>query len=237
MADDHESELTGLALVEAAEAEAAEAEAVAEAAKARARAVRLRHALAEPDGPDRAADDDEETVGEPGANRAKRRRLRRPGARSVAIGAAVVVLVALLGGNGFLAWQHYRVQRDEQRAAQFVAVARQGVVNMTTLDFNRAEADVARVLDGATGDFKKEFASRISDFTSMVKDSKMVTTGTVTAAAVESMSEDSAVVLVSAVSTLTDAAGAKQPPRNWRLTVTVARDGGRLKLSKVVFAA
>lgn len=237
MTEDSDNELTGLALVEAAEAEAAEAEAIAEAAKARARAVRLRHALTRPYGHDHDPEADPEAEGEPRAAEVKRRRLRRPAARTVALGAAFVVLFALLGGNGFLAWKHYRVQRDEQRAAQFIAVARQGVVNMTTLDSGQAEADVARVLDGATGDFKKDFASRIADFTSMVKDSKMVTAGTVTAAAIESMSADSAVVLVSAVSTVTDATGAKQPPRNWRLRVTVAEDSGRLKLSKVVFAA
>jgi Mce-associated membrane protein len=237
MAGDNETELTGLALVEAAEAQAAEAEAVAEAAKARARAVRLRHAFSESDALACGADSDAGTEDEPDTDTVTRRKLRRPGARTVAIGAAVVVLLALLAGTGLLAWHHYRVERDQQRAAQFIAVARQGVVNMTTLDSSQAESDVARVLDSATGDFKRDFASRISDFTSMVKDSKMVTSGTVTAAAVESMNEDSAVVLVSAVSTVTEAGGAKQPPRNWRLSVTVAKDSGRLKLSKVVFAA
>ena len=55
------------------------------------------------------------------------------------------------------------------------------------------------------------------------------------AAAVESMTDDSAVVLVSATSTVTNAAGAKQDPRPWRLSVNVARDGDRVKISKVEF--
>ena len=49
------------------------------------------------------------------------------------------------------------------------------------------------------------------------------------------MSDDSAVVLVAATSHVTNAAGAKQDPRNWRLSVTVARDGDQIKLSKVEF--
>ena len=55
------------------------------------------------------------------------------------------------------------------------------------------------------------------------------------ATAVESMTDDSAVVLVAATSNVTNAAGAKQDPRPWRLSVSVARDGDQIKISKVEF--
>jgi Mce-associated membrane protein len=228
---------SGLALVEAAEAAAAEAAARAEAATARAKAVRLRHELAEQvdiDGTDDSEPRDVHGVDVPGDR--SRIRFRRPRARPVAVAAAIVGLVAILTANGFLAWHHYRADHDRQRAVQFATAARQGVVNMTTLDFNRADADVARVLDSATGDFRADFASRVDEFTKVVKDSKVVTVGTVTAAAVQSMTKDSAVVLVAANSTLTDAKGTKGEPRKWRLNVTVTRDADQLKMSKVEFA-
>ena len=46
----------------------------------------------------------------------------------------------------------------------------------------------------------------------------MITEVTVNAAAVESMTNDTAVVLVSATSRVTNSAGAKQEPRSWRLS-------------------
>jgi Mce-associated membrane protein len=57
----------------------------------------------------------------------------------------------------------------------------------------------------------------------------------VTATAVESMTADTATVLVAATSRVTNAAGAKQEPRAWRLAVNLARDGGQIKLAKVEF--
>ena len=236
MTSENRSVPTGLALVEEAEAAAAEAEALADAAKARARAVRLRHELDQVT--DVGADENAGPEPEPAPARRRRRlrlRLRRPGWRAVAVAAGLAVLAVLVAGNGLLAWRHHQADQVRERAAQFATAAGQGVVNMTTLDFTKAEADVARVLDGSTGDFHADFASRVDDFTSVVRDSKVVTVGTVTATAVESMTADSAVVLVAATSTVTNAAGTKEEPRKWRLSVTVTRDGDRLKMSKVEF--
>ena len=55
----------------------------------------------------------------------------------------------------------------------------------------------------------------------------MVERGTVQAVAVDldSMSNDSAVVLIASTSEVTNAAGAKQDPRTFKLIVTLTRDG------------
>ena len=50
------------------------------------------------------------------------------------------------------------------------------------------------------------------------------------------MSDDEAVVLVAASTKVTNTAGAKDEPRNWRLTVHITREGDQLKMSKVDFA-
>jgi Mce-associated membrane protein len=52
---------------------------------------------------------------------------------------------------------------------------------------------------------------------------------------VQSVTADSATVLVAATSEVTNAAGALREPRAWRLIVTVSRDGGLLKMSRVEF--
>ena len=43
-------------------------------------------------------------------------------------------------------------------------------------------------------------------------------------------------VLVAAASTITNAQGAKDDPRSWRLIVSMARDGDQIKMAKVEFA-
>lgn len=230
--DAAQAKLDAIAL---AEAEAAEAEAVAAAARARARAIKLRREAEaaaeesdEADEADEAAQPTETAESEP----AGRRRVSVSMALSVA---AVVAIVGFLGASGWMAWQHHNVAQQRQRAAAYVATARQGVVNLTSLDYNNAKEGVQRVLDIATGEFKDDFQKRAEDFESVVKDSKAVTEGTVAATAVESMNKDSAVVLVLANERVTNIAGAKDQPRTFRFRVSVVHDGGDLKLSKVEF--
>jgi Mce-associated membrane protein len=151
------------------------------------------------------------------------------------VGGAGAIICALFAASGYLSWHHHGATQNRARAAEFAAAARQGVVNMTSLDFGRANDDIGRILSSSTGTFKDDFERRAADFTSVVEQSKIVTKGAVNATAVESMTDDSAVVLVSATSTVTNAAGAKQEPRSWRLIVTVSRDAGQLKMSKVEF--
>ena len=226
-----------MALAEEAEAKAAEAEAAAAAARARAEAARLRRQAArskelDTDG-DEAAGEAEETEPAPAevsdpttaetseSDPPARKRIRvRWG--TVASAAAIVVIAALLATSGYLIWHHQQAEAEKQRAAEFAAAARQGVVSLMSLDFNRAEEDVQRIIDNSTGQFREDFESAAEDFA-------------VNATAVESMTEDSAEVLVAATSSVTNAAGAEQDPRSWRLFVSVTRDDGQLKMSKVEF--
>lgn len=164
-----------------------------------------------------------------------RRRLRLP-SWSVAWKAAVIALIcAFVVASGYMVWQRHETDERKQRAANFIAGARQGVVNLTSMDFNKAKEDVQRVIDSSTGQFHDDFQARAKDFTTVVEQSKVVTQGTVKAAAVQSINGDFALVLVAATSHITNAAGAKDEPRNWRLKVTVKDDGGQYKMSNVEF--
>lgn len=219
-----------------AEAEAAEAEAVA--AQARARAIRLQadaqHAATAPQDPPRS----EPPVGEPSADAGA----RFPGLRNVALNwrrvAAVAVVLAscvLLVLSALMIRQHRHTQAEQRNRAEFVAVARQVIVTLMSIDHNDAEGGVQRIVDNSTGPFRTEFQGAAEDFIKVSKDAKVTTKATVNAAAVESMTPDSAVVLVSASSTVTNAAGAEDAPRRWRLTVDLQREGDQIKMSKVEF--
>jgi Mce-associated membrane protein len=188
--------------------------------------------------PSEESEPSEEPEPPAGSTESIRQRLRVPGLSGlsrVLTAAAILAICGLLGASGWMLWHHHTVLAERQRSAAYVAAARQGVVNLTSLDFNKAKEDVQRVLDSATGEFRDDFQRRADDFASVVKDSKAVTQGSVTASAVESMSKDSAVVLVLAKERVTNSAGAKDDPRAFRFRVSVVRDGDQLKISKVEF--
>src|SRR5258708_4513736 len=172
--DSPESDDDAMSLVEEAEAEAAEAEALAAAARARARAARLRRkALAkavhteegadEGDGPDGAqteideatddeddieADEDIEEQPEPArASWLGRLGGRLPKLSTVAKAAAIILILGFVVVSVYIVWQHDETTQRQQRAASILAGAKQGVINMTSLDFNKARDDVQRVID------------------------------------------------------------------------------------------
>jgi Mce-associated membrane protein len=153
------------------------------------------------------------------------------------VGAALVVLLTLgfLGASGYMMWEHRQHAAEEQRSAEFAAGARQGVVTLMSLDFNRAEDDVQRILENTTGDFRKDFESQAEDFTRVAQESKVVTEATVNATAVQSMTQDTATVLLAVTTRVSNVQSQEQEPRSWRLAVDVARDGGQIKLAKVEF--
>jgi Mce-associated membrane protein len=171
-----------------------------------------------------------ESVGEP-TQRSKK--LISPVRRAALFGlAVVVVLVTLVGWLGFRAHQS---QHEQARRSQYLQVARQGALNLTTIDWQHAAPDVQRILDGATGDFYDDFARRSKPFIEVLTQAKATTVGTITDAALESETADRAQVLV-AVSVRTSNAGqTDEAPRDWRMRISVQRTGDQVKVSNIGF--
>ena len=146
--------------------------------------------------------------------------------------AAVVALASLTGWLGFRLYESHHAQAQRN---QLVQAARQGALNLTTIDWQHADADVQRILDGATGQFHDDFSSRAQPFVDVVKRAQSVTVGTVTEAGLESDTADTAQVLV-AVSVTTSNAGKAEPnSRAWRLRIFVQKVGDQAKISNVEF--
>ncbi|MFV1363609.1 hypothetical protein AAHH97_09195, partial [Mycolicibacterium elephantis] len=155
--------------------------------------------------------------------------------KAVAMSLAILCTGALLAASGYMVWQHRKANDLDKLEAEYAAAGRQSVVTLMSLDFNNAEADVQRIIDNSTGQFRTDFEGQAQDFVQVAKDSKVVTDVTVNSTAVEKMTDDTAVVLVAATSRVTNAAGAQQEPRAWRLSVDLQRDGDQIKMSKVEF--
>ena len=231
----------GAASAEAAEAAAAEAEARAEAARARADELRRKLAAGSdaPEVDETIIDDElvEATDDEPAeVPPAKKRRL--PGRAGLAASLGLVAVAGLLGATGWMLWEHRKADVERHRSAEYAAAARQGVVNLMSMDYAHAQESVQRVIDDSMGRMKTNFEDTSKDLIKALQDSKMVTKVTVNDAAVESMDEETATVLIAATSHREGPNAPKedQQPRVWRVVVTVQRDGGQIKMSDVEFA-
>jgi Mce-associated membrane protein len=145
---------------------------------------------------------------------------------------AAVTMAALASWLGYQARQTH--ESSEQRQL-FVQVGRQGALNLTTIDWQHADADTKRILDSATGTFYDEFSQRSQPFIDVVNKVKSKSVGTITEAGLESQSHDTAQVLVAVSVKTTVGDGPEQEPRAWRMRVTVQKVGNDVKVADVEF--
>jgi Mce-associated membrane protein len=106
---------------------------------------------------------------------------------------------------------------------------------MLNINASTARADVQRFVDDTTGEFKAGILLSAEDFVKAVEQSKANSKGTVAAVAVQSMTNDSAIVLVAAKTEVNKPGEAKPESKNVRIVVDVRRDGEQLKVSRVEF--
>jgi Mce-associated membrane protein len=209
--------------------ELAQVDARAEAARARAIRLREQAEAASRDHSDPADDGEAEPVPP------RRRRLRRPSRKALAFAAALVVSCASLAGSGYLVLHHQKAVQQSQRRAEFAMAARNAVVTMMSIDSGKARDDMQRFADATTGQFKASILMGAENIVKTLEQTNLTAKAAVQAVAVQSMTEDSAVVLVAAKSELTKPDQAKPELRWWRLVLNIERDGGHLKVSKVEF--
>ncbi|OBH10393.1 mammalian cell entry protein [Mycobacterium sp. E1747] len=158
-----------------------------------------------------------------------------PTRRAIALIVTIVAAVACLAG--WLGFRAHQSQQTKNQQNQFLQAAKQGAVNLTTIDWHHPEADVQRILDAATGQFYDDFAQRSKPFIDVVKQVQATTVGTITAAGLESQTRDTAQVLVAASVQTSDASAPNQVARAWRMRIFVQRIDGRIKVSNVEFVS
>lgn len=222
------------------EDEVAKAEARAEAA--RARLARLRQSAETGDaGDDASSREAEERPAEPTRKRLRLPRprrprwLRRPRRKTIAVGTGIALAFASLGASGYMLWQHHTAVHKRQLTAELTAAARQGVTALMSIDPDHAKDSVQHMIDASTGDQKSTLSVLSTLIVQKAQETMVGSTVTVEATAVESLSDNSGIVLVAVKTAPTGPDNAKPPPALFRLSVTMNRDGGQLKMSKVEF--
>jgi Mce-associated membrane protein len=167
-----------------------------------------------------------------------RRRRRNPLGRLSPVGRALaasgLVVATLTGLTGWVGYRAYEQHNAQVQRDLFLQTARQGAVNLTTINYTEIETDVQRILDLATGAFRDDFEHRSKPFIELVKAAQSKSEGTVTDAGLESQHGDSAQILV-AVAVKSRTAAGEEAPREWRMKIEVKSVGEEAKMSNVVF--
>lgn len=135
----------------------------------------------------------------------------------------VVVAVAL----GLLLRTLGRDRAEQAHRNAILRAARQFAVNFTTLDAKTLDQDIQRILDGATGAFRAQYAAGSSQITEVLKRDQSASTGEVLEAAILTEDDDSAQVLLVVDSTVTNAEAPQGAVRHFRIKMSLVREGGR----------
>ncbi|WP_274561085.1 hypothetical protein [Streptomyces spiramyceticus] len=154
--------------------------------------------------------------------------------RALPAGLAVVATV-LAAASGWLGVQWYERNETDQRHEDILTAARQSALNFTSLDYRHYDRDSKNVLNGATGDFKKQFTAQTAQLTKLVAANKSVSEGQVLDAGIARADERSARVLVVADSKVTNSAAPQGTARNYRLQLDLVFEDGRWLTSNVEF--
>ncbi|MEU2581923.1 hypothetical protein ABZ612_02940 [Streptomyces avermitilis] len=154
--------------------------------------------------------------------------------RAWAVG-LVVATVLTTALTIWLSFGLYNQREAEQRRQDLLAAARQSALNFTSLDYRHYDRDSANVLEGATGDFRKQFAAQTEELTQLVTQNKSVSDGQVLEAGIVRSDEHSARVLVVADSKVTNTAAPKGEARTYRLQLDLVQRNGRWLTSDVEF--
>ncbi len=221
----------------AAEEELIRAEERAEAARARAAELRREAEAGSSEQPE-PTEDAAGADAKPAASRLRRRwpwRLRRPTRKAVGVGTAIMLICASFAASGYIVWQHRTLVQQRQHAEEFAAAAREEVATLMSIDPAHAAENLQHTIDDTTGALKSQLEATSSYMAKNAQDAQVTTKATVQDVAVESMTDNSAVVLVVAKSDTINPDKSVRPPVFWRLSVNIDRDGDRLKMSKLDF--
>lgn len=163
----------------------------------------------------------------PGPGRPDRTRFRRGRAAAV----LVVALLALAAGAG--GWQWKQLHDAASARAQALDAARRIAVVVASYDHRDYDAYTEAVLEVATGSFADRFAKRKQDLRTVVEQADARVEAHVVDAAVRSLSDGKAVVLLFVDQTLNGGSTGEESTDGSRMTMTLVRSEGAWLVSEI----
>jgi len=153
----------------------------------------------------------------------------------LALISGLIGAVVLGSLTAWLGYRSHQSQLTEQQDDLYLQFGRQAAVNLTTISYPQAEADVARIVDSSTGQFRDDFETRSAEFIGVVKQAKSKSEGTISEAGLESVNAGQARVLVAVNVKTATPADSNPQPRGWRMRITVQTTPDGPKVSNVEF--
>lgn len=150
----------------------------------------------------------------------------------VALGALAVVLLAAVVALALVVRSH-RADRSALEDARGTALlaGRQLILNLDAISAPTVDADLARVVAGATGDFAASFGKSQDELKKFVVGNATSSSGTILAAGVVSADTDSATVLVAVDRRVKDKTNPDGVVAHDRWQLSLEKHGGRWLVS------
>jgi Mce-associated membrane protein len=157
-----------------------------------------------------------------------------PRTRIALVGGAVLALVALGAAiwTGVV-WGLGAAAASDRESV--LAAGRQAAVNLVSVNYNTVDADIARVRDSSTGDFGSLFGQNSDSYAGIVKQGKVISTGQVTEAGVESLDGDDAQILAAISSKVQNSQVPQGETRQYRVEMSMHYQDGAWKVAKMEF--
>jgi Mce-associated membrane protein len=143
-----------------------------------------------------------------------------------------VAAFAVLATLGRAAWSARETAADR---AEALSAGKQLAMNFVSMSHGTFDADSARVLAGATGAFRKEYAESVARLKPVVVSNRTVSRVERAEASFVAGDGDSAKVLVGVVAPTTNAATTTPEKKTYRLRLDLTRVGDEWKVSSLDF--
>ncbi|MGZ4496028.1 MAG: hypothetical protein ACXVWZ_01005 [Nocardioides sp.] len=166
----------------------------------------------------------------------------RPGhpTLNVVLYAVALVLACASVVGGVLVYQAHAQASDDavvqDRYGAVLAAARTEAEAFINIDYQDAQSSIDKVASGATGSFRKQYATSTKGVIQVLQQNRSVMDGHVVWAGVVAVDQDSATVIAATSGTVANVQTKNQPvARNFRLKLDLVRSGGRWLTSNLEF--
>jgi Mce-associated membrane protein len=160
-----------------------------------------------------------------------------PSTWPLAVVVPATVLAVLLAALTALVLRASDTNAENASRSDALAAARQEALNLTTLSYLHADADLDRILSLATGALKTRFAAQRARLPRLLAQERSVSRGTIRSAGLVALDDahGTARAMAAVDATLTSEATQAPGTTHYRMQLTLQRVGGRWLVADVGF--
>jgi Mce-associated membrane protein len=153
--------------------------------------------------------------------------------RRILIAALALFVIGLIATTGFLGWQLWQAHQLAQASKDAQQAAVTYAQDLTGVDSDNVDEDFAKVLDGATGEFKDMYTQSSMELRDALVQHKVIARGVVIESAVQSASKNKVVVLLFVDQTVSNTEVPDPRVDQGRYKMTMEYVDGRWRASKI----